>query len=57
MIDRKDLPVLVSAVNFGADFLVTGDKKDFTRIAADQRLPFQIVSPADLLDVSKTFLE
>jgi predicted nucleic acid-binding protein len=57
MIDRKDLPVLVSAVNFGADFLVTGDKKDFARIAADKRLPFQIVSPADLLDVIKTFLE
>ncbi|MGD1153844.1 MAG: PIN domain-containing protein [Syntrophales bacterium] len=57
MIDKKDLPVLVSAMNFGADFLVTGDKKDFAKIAGDNRLPLKIVSPAELLDVIKAFLE
>jgi len=27
----KDVPVLASAINSNADFLVTGDKKDFEK--------------------------
>jgi predicted nucleic acid-binding protein len=57
IINDKDLPVLISAMNFGADFLVTGDKKDFAKIAGDKRLPLKIVSPAELLDGIKAFLE
>lgn len=57
MIGDKDLPVLVSAMNFGADFLVTGDKKDFAKLVGDNRLPLKIVSPAELLGVIMTFLE
>lgn len=57
MIRDKDLPVLISAMNFGADFLVTGDKKDFAKLVSDDRLPLKIVSPAELLDVMMTFLD
>jgi len=57
MINDKDLPVLVSAMNFGADFLVTGDKKDFAKLVGDNRLSFKIVSPSELLNVIMTFME
>ena len=57
MISDKDLPVLISAMNFGADFLVTGDKKDFAKLVSDDRLPFKIVSPSELLNVIMTFLD
>jgi predicted nucleic acid-binding protein len=57
MISDKDLPVLVSAINFGADFLVTGDKKDFAKLVGDNRLSFKIVSPSELLDVIMTFMD
>ena len=57
MISDKDLPVLVSAINFGADFLVTGDKKDFAKLVGDNHLSLKIVSPSELLDVIMTFLE
>lgn len=57
MIRDKDLPVLISAMNFDADFLVTGDKKDFAKLVSDDRLPLKIVSPTELLDVIMTFLD
>ena len=47
---RKDVPVLVSAQNWGADFLITGDKKDFEGLKAVAELPFRIISPAEFLD-------
>jgi len=46
---EKDLPVIASALQGAADFLVTGDKKDLLRIKKN-RLPFSIVSPAEFLD-------
>jgi putative PIN family toxin of toxin-antitoxin system len=49
-IAHKDAPVLASAVNGGADFLVTGDKKDFEELKVKGSYPFQIVSPAEFLD-------
>jgi predicted nucleic acid-binding protein len=47
---RKDVPVLVSARSWGADFLVTGDKKDFEGLKAVAELPFRIVNPAEFLN-------
>jgi predicted nucleic acid-binding protein len=47
---RKDVPVLVSARSFGADFFVTGDLKHFEGLKAAAELPFRIVSPAEFLD-------
>ncbi|KAF0221288.1 MAG: hypothetical protein FD174_426 [Geobacteraceae bacterium] len=46
----KDVPVLVSAINGRADYLVTGDKKDFGKIKKGDNYPFKIVSPAEFLD-------
>ena len=45
----KDVPVLASAISCDADFLVTGDKKDFIKLKG--KYPFRIVSPAEFLDV------
>jgi predicted nucleic acid-binding protein len=45
----KDAPVLASAVIGGADYLVTGDKKDFGLLRDDASLPLKIVSPSELL--------
>ena len=45
----KDIPVLASAIRAGADFLVTGDKKDFIKLKGKN--PFKILSPAEFLDV------
>ncbi|MEW6441628.1 MAG: PIN domain-containing protein [bacterium] len=47
----KDLPVLASAIKAKADFLVTGDKKDFGKAKAGRSgsYSFKIVSPAELL--------
>ena len=47
----KDVPVLVSALNGKADFLVTGDNKDFGGLKGEERFPFRIVSPAEFLEV------
>jgi len=45
----KDLPVLASAAACRADFLVTGDKKDFAKAKKSGGYCFQIVSPAEFL--------
>ncbi len=45
----KDAPVLASAVISGADYLVTGDKKDFDKFKDDASLPLKVVSPSELL--------
>jgi predicted nucleic acid-binding protein len=33
----------------GADYLVTGDKKDFDKFRDDASLPLKIVSPSELV--------
>lgn len=43
----KDIPVLASAINSNADFLVTGDKKDFEKLKG--KYPFKILSPSEFL--------
>lgn len=48
---EKDVPVLVSAIKAGVDYLVTGDKKDFDAIKNKGQYPFQIISPAEFIDV------
>lgn len=49
-ISGKDVPVIVSAVNGKADFLVTGDKKDFEKLKIKRDYPFRILSPSEFLD-------
>lgn len=51
-ISDKDLPVLVSAIKGRADFLVTGDKKDFSRLKIKADYPFKILSPAEFIDIA-----
>ena len=46
----KDIPVLASAIFCNADYLVTGDKKDFNKPKGSEKYPFQIVSPAEFLE-------
>ncbi len=50
-ISPKDVPVLVSAIKGKADFLVTGDKKDFEKLKVKRGYPFKIVDPSDLLNI------
>jgi predicted nucleic acid-binding protein len=44
----KDVPVLVSAIKGKADYLITGDKKDFGKLKGDY--PFVITGPSDFLE-------
>jgi predicted nucleic acid-binding protein len=44
----KDVPVLASAISCDADFLVTGDKKDFSTLKG--KYSFRILTPAEFLD-------
>ena len=46
----KDVPVFVSAIIGKADFLVTGDHKDFGALKTNNRLPFKIVTPGEFVD-------
>ncbi len=48
-VSDKDIPVLVSAIIGNADFLVTGDKKDFEKLKG--KYPFKILSPSEFLDI------
>lgn len=48
-IAEKDIPVLASAINCNADFLVTGDKKDFSKLRG--KYSFKILSPSEFLDM------
>ena len=47
----KDIPVLASAINGNADFLVTGDKKDFLKFKLKGKYSFKILSPGEFLDI------
>jgi len=50
-ISDKDIPVLASAIICNADFLVTGDKKDFSKSKLRGKYSFRILSPAEFLDI------
>lgn len=45
----KDVPVIVSALNGKADFLVTGDMNDFGALMQRDDLPFRVLTPADFV--------
>jgi uncharacterized protein len=49
-IAEKDVPVLVSAIQSKADFLVTGDKQHFGKMKGIGEYPFQVVTPSDFID-------
>ncbi|MEK6725894.1 MAG: PIN domain-containing protein [Deltaproteobacteria bacterium] len=48
---EKDIPVLASALKGRADFLVTGDKKDFAGLMMKGTYPFRIMTPSEFLDI------
>jgi predicted nucleic acid-binding protein len=51
IIAEKDIPVLASAIACGAEYLITGDKKDFARLKkTQQRYNLTIVSPSEFLE-------
>ncbi|OHE59959.1 MAG: hypothetical protein A2Z47_04280 [Thermodesulfovibrio sp. RBG_19FT_COMBO_42_12] len=50
-ISDKDMPVLASAIMGNADFLVTGDKKDFAKLEAKNKYHFKILTPAEFLNI------
>lgn len=48
-ISLKDVPVLISAEKWKADYLITGDKKDFGGLRATTSLSFKILEPAEFI--------
>jgi len=52
----EDLPVLVSAIECGADFLVTGDKKHFGGLRGRKDIPLKIYSPSEFVDPLATII-
>ena len=46
-----DLPVLVSAIQSGADYLVTNDKKHFGELKGRKDIPLKICSPSEYVDI------
>lgn len=55
-VEPKDVPVLVSAINGEADFLVTGDKKHFEDLS-HHSYPCKIVNPSEFLQILAGILE
>ena len=49
-ISGKDAPVLASAISGKADYLVTGDKKDFNKPGLKNKYGFQILSPSEFVE-------
>lgn len=49
MTAEKDIPVIASAINGKADFLITGDHKDFGGLKTIKKIPFKIVTPAEFV--------
>jgi predicted nucleic acid-binding protein len=50
-IAEKDAPVLVSAIQSKADFLVTGDKQHFGKMKGIGKHRFQVVTPSEFIDL------
>jgi predicted nucleic acid-binding protein len=48
----KDVPVIVSAINGKADFLVTGDMGAFGGLMARDDLPFKVLTPAEFVAIT-----
>ena len=47
--DRKDLPILVSAINFECDFFITGNTKDFKIKKIKEKFGLKIITPKKAL--------
>jgi len=54
VIADEDLPVLVSAIECGADYLVTGDKKHFGGLRGRKDIPLRICSPSEVVEILAT---
>jgi len=52
----KDVPVIVSAINGKADFLVTGDTRDFGALMKRDDLPFRVLIPAEFVALAGELL-
>lgn len=50
IIADKDIPVLVSAINGQADFLITGDKKHFDKAKIRKAILCRIMNPSEFLE-------
>jgi predicted nucleic acid-binding protein len=50
----EDLPVLVSAIECGADYLVTGDKKHFGGLRGRKDIPLKTCSPSEFVEILAT---
>lgn len=46
----KDAPVLCSAKLANADYLITGDKKDFGKLQLLDELPYKIIWPSEFVN-------
>ena len=53
-IDDSDLPVLVSAIQCRADYLVTGDKKHFGGLRGRKDISLKICSPSEFVEILAT---
>jgi len=51
VIADEDLPVLVSALEYRADYLVTGDKRHFRGLRERKDIPLKICSPSEFVEV------
>jgi len=54
VIADEDLPVLVSAIECGVDYLVTGDKKHFGGLRGRKDIPLKICSPSEFVEILAT---
>ena len=52
----KDVPVIVSAINGKADFLVTGDTGDFGVLMQRDDLPFRVLTPTNFVALAGELL-
>jgi predicted nucleic acid-binding protein len=52
----EDLPVLVSAIECGTDYLVTGDKKHFGGLRGRKDIPLKIYSPSEFVKTLATII-
>ena len=49
-IAEKDVPVLASAIACGAEYLITGDNKDFAKLRNVKKYNLKIVSPSEFVE-------
>ena len=54
---EKDVPVFVSAIKGKADFFVTGDKKNFSKLKKKRHLKSKILNPSEFLDIFRRLYE